>query len=867
MDHDYVTKNPSSRIKKDTHQFRIPYVVSQEVLMDVKKKVELFLPPRWFPIVDQDKIHVVFVSIQSSVSVQRSLVILPTGQVELYVHSQKVDVNPYTSKLDPPVTLDANSANSFVDRIINIVNNVRKMEVCSGYDEDKYQAGWSACTLGEIDRNPFKECRYVETFRSATCLKLVNGRTWRCSECKKLFGPLKRRAKAAAAEQQPVNTANKYLTEEQKLKKLQEQRTELDKANKKMKRLQERMQQIIKEESIKIEQSLSDSLTEILKNSDISPAQSIFLQQQVKASQQKNASSMRWHPTILRFALSLHLTSPTAYELVKQTGMLFLPSSRTLFDYSHVKPASEGVDKMVLNSVAQRVHKFMEEDKENQAKEKEKKEKQKKNNKTGNENNEHEEPKLTDHKKFHVLMADEMYISQNLVFQKSTGKLLGYTSLDEIDQELRILEQSLDNPNVDIEDTSASKVLVYMIKGVTNGIKEVVASYAVGNLSARQMYDWTWKVIGALERSGIAVVAFVSDGSSVNRAFIRRHKPVTPNEYGIVFDTWNKCARGRKLFFIADVPHLLKTIRNCFLNSQWDGKKTRRKMMKNGKKISWGFIIKLYKKYQGKSLRKSFKLNAMNVYPDSYARMKVNLAGQVVSKTVCIDLRSQGWPDALETALFIEKVNDWFDCLNGAHSSLAKRYRNANIAPYTSTGDSRFLLLEEFLEYLNDWEKDAQNPNMSINASIGADTSKNLDDPVSCDESDIEERDVNAEEEDTPVSRRLLSKETLEGIRMTTLAFKPLITLMLLHGASFINARVFTQDPLEQHFSKIRAGQGGSNNPNLNQVLNKNRALHTIGQLGMRKRKGNSGEGDNTVEVTTEPLPKRKCTRGPKFCD
>lgn len=102
---------------------------------------------------------------------------------------------------------------------------------------------------------------------------------------------------------------------------------------------------------------------------------------------------------------------------------------------------------------------------------------------------------------------------------------------------------------------------------------------------------------------------------------------------------------------------------------------------------------------------------------------------------------------------------------------------------------------------------------------------------------------------------------------MTTLAFKPLVTFLLSKGATFINARVFTQDPLEQHFSKIRAGHGGSNNPNLQQCLKKNLAIHLFGELGIKKRKGNSGEDGSTVQVTTEPLAKRKCARIPKFTE
>lgn len=254
--------------------------------------------------------------------------------------------------------------------------------------------------------------------------------------------------------------------------------------------------------------------------------------------------------------------------------------------------------------------------------------------------------------------------------------------------------------------------------------------------------------------------------------------------------------------------------------------------MKNGQKITWDIIIRLYELKKGKNLRKSYKLNAMNVYPDSYARMKVKFAGQALSATVCKDIRSENWPDATQTALFIEYVNDWFDCLNGAHSFMAKRTANTKIAPYTVKDDPRFDLLDKFMVYLNEWQNEAQRSNETLNSTVAANISANIDG----DESIIEEEGFDPTN-DTPASKRILSAQTLEGIRMTTLAFKPLVHFLLDEGTRYINARVFCQDPLEQHFSKVRSGQGGSNNPNIDQVLNRNRALHTIGQLGLKKKR------------------------------
>jgi hypothetical protein len=845
MDHDYVlspanvNRCPTDAAKSPTNSDIAVSPPNHEALchdyaqliQQAKEKLDLFLPQHWMCFNNKDNLHVVKVSLKKSACIQRSVVFHPGGHVELFVHGQPVKCDIYTAKLDPPLPLCEDTVNSFVDRSASIINSVNHMAICGGYDDQHFQDVWSVCPFGEVDKNIFEECRYVETFRAVSCSMLVPYKKWRCAECQKLYGPLRRRKEAAAAEERHPCTGNVFLTEEQRLKKLKDLRREADNLKKQHYRLQERIQEVIQKEGVTISSSLSDALTEIVNNTSISPAQSVFLQQQIKASQQKNSCGMRWHPTMIRFALALHLTSPSAYELVRQTGMVKLPCSMTLFDYSHVQPAEEGVDRVVLESVAERVKKFPEK-----------------------------------HKKYHVLMMDEMYISQNLVFEKSSGKLIGYTKLDTIESEIKNLEELMDaTESVKPEESLASKVLVYMIKGVSNGIKEVVATFAVKNLSANQLKDWTWHVIGDLEKHGIFIIAVVCDGSSVNRFFFKKHKPATQHESGITFDTWNRAARHRKLFFIADVPHLLKTIRNCLLNSRWDGKKSRRKMMKNGKRITWDFIVKLYEEKKSKTLRKSFKLNAQNVYPDSYARMRVGLAGQVLSNTVGRDLESQGWNDAAETIHFIDLVNSWFDCLNGAHSSQGRKKRNENLNPYTSKEDPRFNLLDEFLKYLDEWKLESEAANQTLNATIAADNSIVADSP-DCDVSEIENAAFDPDA-DTPASKRILSRETLEGIRITTLAFKPLIHFLLDEGVSFINARIFCQDPLEQHFSKVRAGQGGSTNPNLKQVINKNRALHTIGQLGIHKRKGNAAQVDQIVEVASEPLPKRKSHKVPKFTD
>ena len=124
-----------------------------------------------------------------------------------------------------------------------------------------------------------------------------------------------------------------------------------------------------------------------------------------------------------------------------------------------------------------------------------------------------------------------------------------------------------------------------MIKGVSNDVKEVVASYSVKKLTAELLYRYsrTWEVINRCERAGIAIIAFVSDGFTVNRTFMEKNKCVKFTKLGLGYACVNKSAPDRLLYFISDVAHLLKTFRNCLNNSRCKAG-TKRCLEKGGEK-------------------------------------------------------------------------------------------------------------------------------------------------------------------------------------------------------------------------------------------------------------------------------------------
>ena len=62
----------------------------------------------------------------------------------------------------------------------------------------------------------------------------------------------------------------------------------------------------------------------------------------MRASAVTKASSMRWDPLMVRWCLYLRHVSSSAYETVRETGIVKLPSQRTLRDYTYTAKAAAG---------------------------------------------------------------------------------------------------------------------------------------------------------------------------------------------------------------------------------------------------------------------------------------------------------------------------------------------------------------------------------------------------------------------------------------------------------------------------------------------------------------------------------------------
>ena len=236
---------------------------------------------------------------------------------------------------------------------------------------------------------------------------------------------------------------------------------------------------------------------------------------------------MKWHPLVIKWCLYLRHQSSKSYETLQKSGVIKLPSQRTLRDYTHYVETTIGFSAKVDQHLV-------------------------------------EVADLTsDLNKYVLLIMDEMHVKEELVYDKHQGCLIGFVNLGTVNNQLMEFEAAVSQDTTD--RPLASSMLVLMVRGLFQKLNYPYAQFACASLSGDQMMDPVWQAISRLERLGFNVLALTCDGASPNRRLWKLHSAgkdmvyKVPNPYA---------SDSRFLYFISDPPHLLKTIRNSWCNSK-----------------------------------------------------------------------------------------------------------------------------------------------------------------------------------------------------------------------------------------------------------------------------------------------------------
>ena len=548
----------------------------------------------------------------------------------------------------------------------------------------------------------------------------------------------------------------------------------------------QKMERSLQRSSIEIDNELSTDFISLFSNADnnqITPFMNLFWQEQKKLFS-VNKSGRKFHPMIIRFCLSLALKSSSCYEELRNSGILVLPSQRTLRDYKNFILPNAGFNPDVIEELKRQTADFF------------------------------------DVQRYIVLLCDEMKIRSDLVFDKNTGDLIGFTDLGDPVLNYSQLET----------ESIASHVLVFLLQGLSTKLKFSFGFFATKNVTSIQLVSLFWEAVFILEKNcNLWVIAMTSDGASSNRSFYRMHRKLGNSDTDISYRTINLYARYRFIFFISDGPHLVKTARNCLYHSGFDlsGKNTRL-MWNDGFHLVWEHICKVYHSDKQYDLNILPKIRYEHIKLNSYSTMRVNLAVQVLSSTMAKALKHFGGGECEGTSKFCEIVDGFFDCINIRSTSEHLRKRKPNLAPYTSVDDPRFTWLKEsFLGYFSTW-----------NAAILSRKGNFTDDEK---------------------SKMFVSWQTYEGFQITVNSIIEATKFLLSEGMEFVLTERFCQDTVEQYFGNQRASARRCEDPNLYEFGYNDNAIRI--QKSISCDSGNTrGRYDKTkswVNVTDEKLLKR----------
>nr|XP_006817317.1 PREDICTED: uncharacterized protein LOC102805426 [Saccoglossus kowalevskii] len=344
----------------------------------------------------------------------------------------------------------------------------------------------------------------------------------------------------------------------------------------------------------------NDSESAVKKEYPEGTFQRLFWDQQMKALNCSNKRGMRYHSMFIKWCLNITLRSSAVYRTMKESGVLHLPSERTLADYTHWTKSGNGFTADVMKQLYQECG-FTE---------------------------------LENHQKYVVLLHDEVKIKDHLVYDKTNGELVGFVDIGNFNNSLRKFEKNLQDEST--KPTIAKYMLVFMVRGICIWLNYPLAHFATTSITSDYLYPLVHEAIEILELYGFKVLVSTSDGASPNRRFYKLYG--VPDDE-VTYKTLNPYAEeeeeDRLMYFMSDVPHLKLRQRGI----------SEPTLDHTTKKGYYG-VEDLYKADLDRGSFLCHKLKYEHVHLTSFSRMKVKYAAQWLQEN------------------FLRYLSDWSDLVN-----------------------------------------------------------------------------------------------------------------------------------------------------------------------------------------------------------
>ena len=400
---------------------------------------------------------------------------------------------------------------------------------------------------------------------------------------------------------------------------------------------------------------ISGNLTKIFPHASPEFVELLLLQHNIQET--AKPTGYRWTSEIISLCLTIFTRSPQAYNDLRNSGMLILPTPNHLSLYKNAVNTDSGINPALIQWMY----------------------------KSAIDN------KLPSHGWHGGLVIDEMKIQEDLQMVRSSKdlKMVGFVDMG---QEANLLQQLKSGTS---DKQLADHVFQIQFIGAT-GFRFFCGYLPTrSTASATDIHINLWNAVELIESHGFVIDYVGMDGGETNRQFISLNFP-RETARAMRFVAKSPLDRSRKMILIMDFSHVVKKIRNNMFSSGPHG--TRYLMLPTGKAIEWQHWVKAYSWDQKSPIQIHRKLSKEHIDLNSKTKMRNHLAEQVLDK------------DMLQLMLEFQKSEGANGChldgtiqLISATSEIISFFRDTR--PLLSPDDVRMDKIQAALTWFLEWEQ------------------------------------------------------------------------------------------------------------------------------------------------------------------
>lgn len=353
----------------------------------------------------------------------------------------------------------------------------------------------------------FKKCAITNNLRHLKCEFILNNNDNTCNQCKKI--------------RKNINT-NNFKIKHAIIKKTIKNKPSYKNTKARETRLRYKFQIVLTElKSVKnkINALNEDTLFQSIDKIDgMSVTQKLLIKESIKLCKYSKKTARKYNSEWILICLLLHIKSPKNYRFLKDNNIMPLPCVSTIRKYLSKISLKCGLDEEFFKAFSLKMD------------------------------------KKSEYQRHGILIFDEMHVRESVSLNVKNIKLVG---LQDFGNCSNLIQKG--------SNRFVNHALVFMFTALADNYQQTVAVFgANGPTTGICVAKLILSIIRKIEICGGKIHGIVCDGATTNRRMWR--------EFGIDGswnNTINKTAhpydKNRHLYFLSDVPHLIKCIRNRLL--------------------------------------------------------------------------------------------------------------------------------------------------------------------------------------------------------------------------------------------------------------------------------------------------------------